>query len=133
MSDSLPPRSPPLISTGLPLRLCRLVEIEEGEGKSLLLHDETGPRELVVLRVGGSVHGYLNSCPHLGVPLEMVPDRFMNAAGTHVICRTHGALFEPATGYCISGPCAGQALTPISVEPDDEGWLVLTAPLPAAG
>ncbi|WP_119167275.1 Rieske (2Fe-2S) protein [Algihabitans albus] len=117
----------------LPLRLCRLTEIEDGEGKSLQVHDRSGPRELVLLRDGATVYGYLNSCPHLGVPLEMVPDRFMNAAGTHAICRTHGALFEPATGYCISGPCAGQSLTAIDVELDDEGWLLLTAPLPASG
>lgn len=133
MSVPPPPRSPSSSSIGLPQRLCRLVDIEEGEGKSLQLRDEMGARELVVLRVGGSVYGYLNSCPHLGVPLEMVADRFMNAAGTHVICRTHGALFEPATGYCISGPCAGQSLTPISVELDEQGWLLLTAPLPAGG
>lgn len=114
----------------LPLRLCRLEEIEDGEGKSLELQDAGGRRELVVLRDGAAVHGYLNTCPHLGVPLEMVPDRFMNAAGTHVICRTHGALFEPATGYCISGPCAGQSLTPIGVVVDSEDWVVLTDRLP---
>ena len=114
----------------LPLRLCRLEEIEDGEGKSLELQDAGGLRELVVLRDGAAVHGYLNACPHLGVPLEMVPDRFMNAAGTHVICRTHGALFEPATGYCISGPCAGQSLTPIGVVVDSEDWVVLTDRLP---
>ena len=94
------------------------------------LQDAGGRRELVVLRDGAAVHGYLNACPHLGVPLEMVPDRFMNAAGTHVICRTHGALFEPATGYCISGPCAGQSLTPICIVVDSEDWVVLTDPLP---
>ena len=114
----------------LPLRLCRLTEIEDGEGKSLELQDAGGPRELVVLRDGRAVYGYLNACPHLGVPLEMVSDRFMNAAGTHVICRTHGALFEPSTGYCISGPCAGQSLTPVGVAVDSENWVVLTAPLP---
>lgn len=118
-----------------PLRLCRLEAIEDGEGKSLELHD-TAPdgtksvRELFVLREGTRVRGYLNACPHLGVPLEMVPDRFMNAAGTHVICRTHGALFVPETGYCVSGPCAGQSLTPVAVDLDAHGWVRLTAPLP---
>jgi nitrite reductase/ring-hydroxylating ferredoxin subunit len=26
-------------------------------------------------------------------------------------CATHGALFEPDSGYCVEGPCAGQYLT----------------------
>jgi nitrite reductase/ring-hydroxylating ferredoxin subunit len=118
----------------LPYRLCRLAEIAEDEGKSLEVPDPAGgpPRELMVLRWEGAVYGYLNSCPHLGVPLEMVPDRFVNAAGSHVICRTHGALFVPETGHCVSGPCAGQALTPLAVEVDAEGWVVLTAALPPA-
>jgi nitrite reductase/ring-hydroxylating ferredoxin subunit len=121
-------------SSDYPFRLCRLDAIEEGEGKSLELHETTpagtSVRELVVLKWDGRPYGYLNSCPHLGIPLEMVPDRFVDAAGTHVICRTHGALFEPKSGYCVSGPCAGQSLTPLPLDVDPDGWVRLTAPLP---
>jgi nitrite reductase/ring-hydroxylating ferredoxin subunit len=30
--------------------------------------------------------------------------------GHHLQCATHGALFDPLSGVCISGPCAGDAL-----------------------
>ncbi len=126
----MPQTEPQTERSDYPLPLCRLAEIEDGEGKSLEVHDGTQVRELVVLRQGRAVYGYLNACPHLGVPLEMRPDRFMNARGSHVICRTHGALFRPHDGYCVSGPCVGQALTPIAVALDAAERVVLIAPLP---
>ena len=37
---------------------------------------------------------------------------------------SHGALFEKRTGYCVAGPCAGRALTPVALEIRD-GYVVL--------
>lgn len=105
--------------------LCRLEEIEDGEGKGFVLGAGVERRELVVIREGRRVHGYLNACPHLGTPLELLPDRFMNADGSYVLCHTHGALFEIETGYCIAGPCAGQSLTPVPLRLDADGTVRL--------
>ena len=68
------------------------------------------------MRVADTVHGYLNRCPHAGHPLDLLPQRFLTADGTLILCSSHGALFEKATGYCVSGPCAGRALTPIALQ-----------------
>ena len=99
-----------------PLALCRLADLEEGEGRGFVLGEGQARRDIVVIREGERVYGYLNSCPHVGTPLEMQPDRFMTADGSHLLCHTHGALFEIETGRCIAGPCAGQALAPVALE-----------------
>ena len=73
-----------------------------------------GRREaLLAVRRGGAVFVYVNSCPHIGAPLDFMPGRFLNAEGTHILCSTHGALFRIEDGACVSGPCAGDRLHPI--------------------
>ena len=95
--------------------LCRLSDIEDGEGKGFVLGEGSERWELVVIREGERAFGYVNACPHVGTPLEMQPDRFMNADGSYILCHTHGALFEIESGYCIAGPCAGQSLRPVGL------------------
>lgn len=116
--------------------LCRLDDIEDGEAKGFTLRQEpeksgdagdseNDPVDILVLRDGTRVYGYVNSCPHLGTPLDWVPDQFISADSAHLICATHGALFNFADGYCISGPCTGDHLTPVPVTLDDSGQIVL--------
>jgi nitrite reductase/ring-hydroxylating ferredoxin subunit len=110
--------------------LCRLDEIEDGEGRGFTLGEGPEALELVVLREGGRVFGYVNSCPHTGTPLEWLPDQFMSEDGGHILCHTHGALFRIEDGHCVAGPCAGDALRPVAVERDaaDQVVLVLESP-----
>jgi nitrite reductase/ring-hydroxylating ferredoxin subunit len=69
-----------------------------------------------VVRHGGTVRGYVDSCPHAGWPLAMLDDRYLTRSGEHLLCAGHGALFRPADGVCVAGPCAGEALRPWPVE-----------------
>jgi len=41
-----------------------------------------------------------------------------------LVCSTHGALFEPGTGYCVAGPCRGASLERLDVRERD-GRVVL--------
>jgi nitrite reductase/ring-hydroxylating ferredoxin subunit len=68
----------------------------------------------------GAFHAYLNSCPHVGTPLDLWENEFLTEDGRQIVCATHGAVFEPASGHCVSGPCAGDALTrlPLRIEGD---------------
>lgn len=67
---------------------------------------------------GGELRAYVNQCPHLGIELNWMPGRFMDADNLFIQCSTHGALFKPGTGECIAGPCQGDALTALDVRVD---------------
>jgi nitrite reductase/ring-hydroxylating ferredoxin subunit len=107
--------------------LCRLDDIPDGGAKGF---DPPPGRftGLFAVRRGGAVWVYLNSCPHLGVSLDIAPDRFLDARRQHIQCSTHGALFRIEDGFCLKGPCAGERLTPIAARVD--GGVVLVGPIP---
>jgi nitrite reductase/ring-hydroxylating ferredoxin subunit len=95
--------------------VCRLSELAGG-ARGFTLGGGEWPLRGFVVRVGDTVRGYLNRCPHAGHPLDLLPHRFLTADGTLILCSSHGALFEKASGYCVAGPCAGRALTPIALQ-----------------
>jgi nitrite reductase/ring-hydroxylating ferredoxin subunit len=59
------------------------------------------------IRYQGQVHGYLNRCSHVAMEMDFQPNRFFDISGDWLICATHGALYQPQTGQCRSGPCRG--------------------------
>ena len=65
------------------------------------------------------VKAYINSCPHLSIPLEWQEHDFLEPDSGLIRCSTHGALFLPSTGECVSGPCVGDALTPVTISIND--------------
>ena len=107
-----------------PLRaLCRLDDIPEGGSRGF------GPAPggftgLFAVRRGGQVVVYVNSCPHIGAPLDWVPGRFLSLDGTRIICALHGAEFEIDSGLCTSGPCQGDRLEPVMIQIKDGMLLV---------
>lgn len=102
--------------------LCRLEEIDDPGAKGFSLGQE--PREIFVVRQGMDVRAYINSCPHIGTPLEFRPDQFLTRDRTEILCSTHGARFELTTGRCTAGPCQGKSLMPVTVTVR-EGWVTL--------
>lgn len=108
-----------------PVVLCRLEEIEDGEGRGFIFGASAEAIDIFVVRSGEKVYGYVNSCPHAGTPLDWQPDRFLNAEGSRLMCHTHGALFRIEDGYCETGPCAGDSLTPVKIAVVDDGRVVL--------
>lgn len=66
----------------------------------------------------GQFHAYVNRCRHMPTPLDFIRDQFLSEDGRHLMCYTHGALYEFATGVCVAGPCKGEALyrLPVRVE-----------------
>ena len=69
-----------------------------------------------VVRRGDVLIGYVDRCPHAGMPLAMVQDRYLTRDGSLILCGSHGALFRLGDGLCVGGPCAGQALRGWAVE-----------------
>ena len=95
--------------------ICRLSELT-AQARGFTLGGGDWPLRIFVVRVGDGVHGYLNRCPHAGHALDLIPQRFLSADGTLILCSSHGALFEKTTGYCVAGPCAGRSLTPVPLQ-----------------
>jgi nitrite reductase/ring-hydroxylating ferredoxin subunit len=98
--------------------LCPLADIPDGASRGF------GPPPggftgLFAVRQGDAAYVYVNACPHLGVPLDWTPDRFLTADGTRIVCATHGAEFRIADGHCERGPCAGDSLQAVPVEVRD--------------
>jgi nitrite reductase/ring-hydroxylating ferredoxin subunit len=69
-----------------------------------------------VVNVGGRYHAYVNYCIHAGTPLDWWPNEFFNDDRRFLTCGTHGSLYEPDTGKCAGGPCAGGELFPLHAQ-----------------
>lgn len=101
--------------TTQPHILCPATTLKDGEARSFIV-DVSGQRhDILVLRHNGSIHAYVNECPHQQTPLETFPGKFFDAEGKILVCSTHGARFVPDSGLCVSGPCEGKALKPVSL------------------
>ncbi len=71
------------------------------------------------MRQGDAVRVYVNSCPHIGVPLDWAPDRFLSHDRQRIICAMHGAEFRITDGVCTAGPCLGDRLEAVMIEIKD--------------
>ena len=65
-----------------------------------------------VVRKDDDYYGYVDRCPHAGLPLSQELDDYLTPQADLISCSWHGALFRIASGRCIGGPCAGASLTP---------------------
>lgn len=101
--------------------LCATDEIALGSAKGFCIEGE----RLLVLNQDGQFLAYRNRCPHLKIPLEWQEHDFFCKDTDLLRCATHGALFLPESGLCVSGPCAGQTLEPVTIALREDGifWL----------
>ena len=99
-------------------RLCALDDIADGAAKGVEIGEKPKSIGIIVLRNGDNVRGFLNRCPHRGLPLETFPDAFLDATGEQLVCTNHGARFRATDGMCVHGPCLNIALVrmPLRVE-----------------
>ena len=93
---------------------------ERAAGVRFELHPAApGAETGFAIRAEGQVHAYVNRCPHLGTELDWQPGEFFDFARLYLVCSTHGAIFEPGTGYCVAGPCRGASLERVEVREYD--------------
>ncbi|WP_299202233.1 Rieske 2Fe-2S domain-containing protein [uncultured Amphritea sp.] len=101
--------------------LFNISELADNSAKGL----ELNQRKLFAVSRKGRIHLYENRCPHKGVPLEWLPDTFLDVEKEFIQCSTHGALFTIDKGLCIAGPCSGASLVAVDYEIID-GQVCLT-------
>ena len=104
--------TPRLTSTPAGVTLCALDDLPDPGARNFVL--EIGARHFhgFVVRRGAEVFGYVDSCPHMGLPLAKQLDAYLTDDGALIACSWHGALFQPDDGLCVGGPCQGQRLRP---------------------
>ena len=89
---------------------------EAGRGVRLEVEYFGEPAPAFVVRKGGRVHGYLNRCAHVAMELDWQEGVFFDAEGRDLLCSTHGAVYDAATGHCLGGPCNGSPLVKLRLE-----------------
>lgn len=98
-------------------RICTISDLpDNGRGLRFDLTAQAGVAPAFVLRYGSAIRAYLNRCGHIPVELDWEDGRFLDYAGEVIICSTHGARYDPLTGKCLGGRCAGRGLVPVPLD-----------------
>ena len=109
--------------------ICTLADMPPDAARGFTLYgDDDEKLELIIWRRGDALTGFVNQCPHMGLPLETFPDRFLSADGDALICSAHGARFH-FDGACFDGPCRGQNLRRVALSVRD-GHIYLSTEQP---
>jgi nitrite reductase/ring-hydroxylating ferredoxin subunit len=106
--------------------LCRIVDLPDPGSRAFSVGEGDWPLRGFLVRKGEHVFAYVNRCPHAGHPLNMRPDEFLAPDKSLILCNSHGAMFDIASGACVDGPCAGRALARIPLR-IDAGMVFLDA------
>ncbi|WP_419825543.1 Rieske (2Fe-2S) protein [Sphingomonas sp.] len=101
-----------LTATPAGVTLCALDDVPQAGARGFVLQMRAGRFHGFVVRHEGGVSGFVDRCPHAGLPLARRLDAYLAPGGGAVACAWHGALFDPVDGGCLGGPCGGAGLTP---------------------
>lgn len=109
-----------LSSTPAGVRLGPLGVIADGGARNFVLQIGSQYFHGFVVRRGSDVRGYVDLCPHQGLPLAQKLDDYLTPDGSLIACSWHSALFRIEDGVCVGGPCGGARLTPWPVQVVDD-------------
>ncbi|HIF64132.1 MAG TPA: Rieske (2Fe-2S) protein [Deltaproteobacteria bacterium] len=123
------------------MRIDAASKLAEGETLAFSFTDAAPPTEggvedknilapAFLLRHEGRLLAYRNRCRHIPTTLDWVENRFLSNDRCWIVCATHGALYEPATGLCVAGPPSGKSLESLPVVEEDGVAIVELPPLP---
>jgi nitrite reductase/ring-hydroxylating ferredoxin subunit len=89
--------------------------LDGGHGLRFTVRRHGRDEPAFAIRHRGTVYAYLNRCAHTPVELDWTAGEFFDADRRWLICATHGALYDPASGQCVGGRCLGRGLVPLPV------------------
>ncbi|HEY2933650.1 MAG TPA: Rieske 2Fe-2S domain-containing protein [Acidobacteriota bacterium] len=107
----------PLVEPGE--SICAVSDLQNGQ--SLKFHFPTGigPEQAFLIRYQDEFHAFVNRCRHVHIPLDYDDNDFFSSDGEFLVCKNHGAVYEPAAGNCVFGPCDGRGLARLPIEVRD--------------
>jgi len=97
-------------------KVCALEEIPDGGGRVFQFANEKRELRLLVLRSGDCCYGYINRCPHFGMPLAERDSQLICEPHHWVKCNVHYARFRLKDGFCEAGDCVGESLESVPLE-----------------
>ena len=109
----MPSTPPETAASEAPLFL--LADVPDGDSAGFTVEIDGHKERLMAIRRGERVFVYINSCPHVGAPLDWHPGQFLTRDKQAIQCTVHGARFRIEDGECVFGPCFGEGLEPVAV------------------
>jgi nitrite reductase/ring-hydroxylating ferredoxin subunit len=102
-------------------RIARTDSLAPGESRKFMLPIRGADEECFLINFGGEFHAYVNRCRHVPMAMDWVDNQFFAEDGRYLMCQTHNAYYEPASGECIAGPptACGKYLYRVLTEIDD--------------
>ncbi len=96
-------------------------DLKPGESMKFLMPVRGADEECFVINFRGRFHAYVNRCRHVPMAMDWVDNQFFAERGRYLMCQTHNAYYEPASGECIAGPpeTCGKALYRVPLEIED--------------
>ena len=99
--------------------IAKVDEVRPGSVKKFWLICQKYRIDAFLVNDRGNFFAYVNRCRHVGISLDWVDNQFFTEDGRYLICANHGALYEPATGECVWGPCTGASLYRVPLQIKD--------------
>src|SRR5262249_5995145 len=99
-------------------RVAQAAALSPGESLKFMLPIRGTDEECFLINFGGEYHAYVNRCRHVPMAMDWVDNQFFAENDRYLMCQTHNAYYEPATGECIAGPptACGKFLYRVAVE-----------------
>jgi len=104
------------------LKIVAVGELGEGESKKFNIPRSDRVTEALLIRKNDQYFAYLNLCRHWTVGLDFDDNDFFSEGKEWLVCKNHGAIYNPTTGVCESGPCGGASLYRVPLI-EKEGFL----------
>jgi nitrite reductase/ring-hydroxylating ferredoxin subunit len=95
--------------------LCRVAELEATGCRQFTLGRGEWPLRCFAVKSDAGIRAFVNRCAHMRLPLNYIPDSFLNYDNSLIQCYVHGALFAKENGYCMAGPCSGASLAAVPI------------------
>lgn len=100
-----------------PRLICASADLlDSGRGVRFEIDYFGEPAPAFVVRHAGRVFGYLNRCGHMPMELDWREGDFFDSEGRDLLCSTHGATYDAASGSCRGGPCGSVPLVRLRVD-----------------
>jgi len=91
-------------------KIAAVHDLKEGQSIKFVIPRKDRKTEAFVIKKDGKFYSYLNLCRHWSVGLDFDDNDFFSEDKAWLVCKNHGAIYEPKTGICEGGPCGGAAL-----------------------